>query len=56
MFGDVHISNEPVKIETKGRIISNEEIIQLDGEPKSLKNDLTIKIKPQSLKILVPNE
>ena len=37
-------------------IISNEEIIHLDGEPKSLKNDLTIKIKPQSLKILVPNE
>jgi len=38
------------------KIISNEEIIHLDGEPKSLKNDLTIKIKPKSLKILVPNE
>ena len=38
------------------KIISNEDIIHLDGEPKSIKNDLTIKIQPKSLKILVPNE
>jgi diacylglycerol kinase family enzyme len=39
----------------KMTIISNENVIHLDGEPTKINGELTIKVNPKSLKIFAPN-
>ena len=36
-------------------IFSNEKIIHLDGEPKTISNSVLVKNNPKTLKILIPN-
>ena len=54
--GKSHLSKYIRIIQTKKMtIISNDNIIHLDGEPTKINGELTIEVNPKSLKIFAPN-
>lgn len=55
--GKIHTSNNVEIIKCKEmKITANKTLIHLDGEPYRFSSPITIKVLPNSLKILMPNE
>ena len=55
-IGKANLSKYIRIIQTKKMtIISNDNIIHLDGEPTKINGELTIEVNPKSLKIFAPN-